>query len=253
MEAVYLRYRYSAFYLWAITTDANIRERRLRSKHLTDTQVRMLDWNEYHDKGREVVIEANNIEVRLSKELNRPPEREEIRKEIERKMGPAEAGFYLDGQDDFGITKIDEAFNKVRHGFFQANTYALYTQDVDTCVCNADVYLFNNAESTTDTENNRKLLEAVVRNVSLVLYPCLVRPTPVERCMQIAFSAKVNSGCLSRQVGAVVTDSQYNILAIGWNDVPCGEVPCAYRSLIDIAASADEDAYSEYELHDLDF
>ena len=146
-----------------------------------------------------------------------------------------------------------EDHNKIRREFFQNNTCAFYTQDIDSCISNADVYLFNNAKGVTDTENNRKLLESVVRYVTLVMYPCLVRPTPVERCMQIAFSAKVNSGCLSRQVGAVVTDVQYNILAIGWNDVPCGEVPCAYKNLYDIAASADRDAYSEYELHDKDF
>lgn len=128
-----------------------------------------------------------------------------------------------------------------------------YTQDVNSCVCNADVYLFNNVDGVTDTENHSRLLEAVVRNVSLAMYPGLVHPTSVERCMQIALSAKVNSGCLSRQVGAVVTDSQYNILAIGWNDVPCGEVPCAYKNSNDIVIGADSDAYSEYELTNPDF
>ena len=260
-EAVYLRYRYSAFYLWAITTDADIREKRLHDKHLTDIQVRMMDWNEYPDKGRDVIRAADDLVK------GKEGQWDTIRKTLMRKQGAAEANFYLDCFPNKPLEKGDtdaieaqnkyyeenEAFNRIRREFFRNNTYPFYMQDIDSCVCNADVYLFNNATGDTDVENNRKLLEAVVRNVSLVMYPCLVRPTPVERCMQIAFSAKVNSGCLSRQVGAVVTDSQYNILAIGWNDVPCGEVPCAYKNLKDISVGADQDAYSEYELHNDDF
>lgn len=266
-EAVYLRYRYSAFYLWAITTDVDIREQRLHKKHLTDTQVRMMDWNEYPDKGREVIIAADKIMEESNLTLGEMSQLDIIRKTLTEKLKQAEVNFYLDSlanrpleQEDPQVAKArnkyykdNEIFNEERRKFFRNNTYPFYTQDIDSCVCNADVYLFNNAISHTDTQNNRKLLEEVVRNVSLVMYPCLVRPTPVERCMQIAFSAKVNSGCLSRQVGAVVTDAQYNILAIGWNDVPCGEVPCAYKNLNDISSGADQDAYSEYELHNTGF
>ena len=266
-EAVYLRYRYSAFYLWAITTDPEIREQRLRDKHLTDIQVQMMDWNEYPDKGGEVIAAVGKVLKESGLNLNDQKQWEKTRKYLMEKKQPAEVDFYLDNLSNRPFTqqgnkrpaerdyyfKDYEVHNKIRREFFQDNTCAFYTQDIDSCISNADVYLFNNASGVTDTENNRKLLESVVRYVSLVMYPCLVRPTPVERCMQIAFSAKVNSGCLSRQVGAVVTDSQYNILAIGWNDVPCGEIPCAYKNLYDIAASADRDAYSEYELHNKDF
>jgi len=33
--------------------------------------------------------------------------------------------------------------------------------------------------------------------------------------MQLAYTAKYNSGCISRQVGAAVTDESYSIKAIG--------------------------------------
>lgn len=266
-EAVYLRYRYSAFYLWAITTDSEIRGQRLRDKHLTDIQVQMMDWNEYPDKGGEVIKAVGAVLKESDFNPDDPKQWEKTRKYLMERKKSAEVDFYLDNLSNRPFTqqgnkwpaerdnyfKDYEKHNKIRREFFQDNTCAFYTQDIDNCISNADVYLFNNATGVTDTENNRKLMESVVRYVSLVMYPCLVRPTPVERCMQIAFSAKVNSGCLSRQVGAVVTDAQYNILAIGWNDVPCGEVPCAYKNLYDIAASADRDAYSEYELHNKDF
>src|SRR5690606_13161455 len=37
--------------------------------------------------------------------------------------------------------------------------------------------------------------------------------------MYAAAMASANSACLSRQVGACVTDAQGNILSVGWNDV----------------------------------
>lgn len=263
-EAVYLRYRYSAFYLWAITTDAPIRERRLRDKHFTDTQVKLMEWNEYPSQGRDVILKVDKVVTDVLKEAKDKSNWDEIYDKLVKKLNKAELDFYFGkfssnasekkvSNKENEAYKVFDIFDRIRQGFFRDGTYVFYSQDIDSCVCNADVYLFNNAKSITDTENNSRLLEAVVRNVSLAMYPCLVRPTPIERCMQIALSAKVNSGCLSRQVGAVVTDSQYNILAIGWNDVPCGEVPCAYKNFVDICASADPDAYSEYELHNADF
>ena len=263
-EAVYLRYRYSAFYLWAITTDTLVREHRLSTKHFNDIQVRMMDWNEYPDKGRDVILKADDvIKGKCNGGLDAKWD-EKYDALINSNLTKAEVDFYLGkfSSEAFSekpdankedIQKLSDDFSDIRREFFRNGTYVFYAQDIDNCVCNADVYLFNNATSKTDTENNSRLLEAVVRNVSLAMYPCLVRPTPVERCMQIALSAKVNSGCLSRQVGAVVTDAQFNILAIGWNDVPCGEVPCAYKNFDDICSSVDQDAYSDYELHNTDF
>ena len=224
----------------------------------------MLDWNEYPGKGQDVILKADAAVESAGFTLDDEAKWTEICDVLLNDLKQSEVDFYLgrftsktSGKkakggkaDDY--KKFDE-FDKIRREFFRNGTYVFYAQDIDSCVCNADVYLFNNATGETDVENNCRLLEAVVRNVSLAMYPCLVRPTPVERCMQIALSAKVNSGCLSRQVGAVVTDAQYNILAIGWNDVPCGEVPCAYKNFTDICSSADQEAYSDYELHNADF
>jgi deoxycytidylate deaminase len=71
--------------------------------------------------------------------------------------------------------------------------------------------------------------------------------------MQAAFTAKANSGCLSRQVGAVVTDSDYNILSIGWNDVPRCDISCSRKNFIDICKEEDLGAYTEYEIKNKDF
>lgn len=83
-----------------------------------------------------------------------------------------------------------------------------------------------------------------------MLHPGLITPTAMERVMQIAYTAKLNSGCLSRQVGAVITDSNNSVKAIGWNDVAKGQVPCALRSLEGVINDFDPITYSEFERND---
>lgn len=62
-----------------------------------------------------------------------------------------------------------------------------------------------------------------------MLHPGLISPTPMERVMQFAYTAKTNSGCISRQVGTAITDSNYSVKVIGWNDVPEGQAPFSLR------------------------
>ena len=122
--------------------------------------------------------------------------------------------------------------------------FPFYLQDVEACIQNADIFLTNN-EPDDGPKHDLKI--SLFRYISLMIHPGLLTPTPVERCMQIAYTAKANSGCISRQVGAVVTDKDYNILSLGWNDVPCGQTPCLYRNLLDLRSQNDMLAYSDYE------
>ncbi len=142
--------------------------------------------------------------------------------------------------------------NNLQKKAYDRNIASFILQDVVTCVENADIFVTRNYE-----ENNYRcdysLIRQLARIVTLLLHPGLLTPTKVERCMQIAMAAKLNSGCLSRQVGAVVTDNNYNILSIGWNDAPCGDESCIRRNLYDLVRKYDADAYSEYELNDEEF
>ncbi len=104
----------------------------------------------------------------------------------------------------------------------------LVSQDIQACLELADVYISN--PGTSKSVDTRKTAQQVLRYVALMQRPGLVTPSHIERCMQTAFSAKLNSGCISRQVGASVTDKNYSIKAIGWNDVPQGQVPCLLRN-----------------------
>jgi len=121
------------------------------------------------------------------------------------------------------------------------------SQDIQKCIESADIHI-NNPDR--DEENRTALASQLVWYVSLILHPGLVTPTPIERCMQLAYTAKLSSGCISRKVGAVVTDSSYSIKSVGWNCTPYGQMPCVLRDANELINEPIELVYSEYERND---
>lgn len=134
----------------------------------------------------------------------------------------------------------------------KADDYSvLVKQNIQACLELADIYVSNPDNVDLGV---KELTRQLVRYVALMQHPGLVTPTAEERCMQSAIVAKANSGCISRQVGAVVTDEAYSIKAIGWNDVPQGQVPCVLRNVKHLTTgNYDQTAYSGYELKDKKF
>jgi deoxycytidylate deaminase len=65
-----------------------------------------------------------------------------------------------------------------------------------------------------------QLNERIRRFFDLIFRTVVITPTAEETAMYAATSAARNSACLSRQVGAAVTSSTGELLAVGWNDVP---------------------------------
>ncbi|TFH83603.1 anti-phage dCTP deaminase [Pseudomonas kribbensis] len=124
------------------------------------------------------------------------------------------------------------------------------SQNVKQCIEISDIHLFN---PRGELDNNNVLKAQLAWYVALMLHPGLVSPTSMERVMQIAYSAKSNSGCVSRQVGAVVTDADFSVKAVGWNDVAKGQVPCSLRSLKGLMNDFDAIAYSKYERTNSEF
>lgn len=162
----------------------------------------------------------------------------------------------LNNEFNFYISILE---NPIRVYCLLSNLYSIYLQDIQNSIQNADVLLkHNSGESTGNRESYNRLKYNIIKYVSLIMHPGLVPPTNIEKCMQIAFNVKVNSGCISRKVGAVVTDKNYNILSVGWNDVHAkSKVPCIYRSIDDFKQEAEDKktdpkkecvTYSDYEL-----
>jgi deoxycytidylate deaminase len=124
------------------------------------------------------------------------------------------------------------------------------SQDVKKCIELSDIHL-NNPQN--GMENFSSLKSQLAWYIMLMKHPGIVPPTSVERSMQIAYSAKLESGCISRQVGAVVTDKNFSIKAVGWNNTPENQVPCLLRSVEDLIRYNDERAFSDYELNNPEF
>lgn len=122
--------------------------------------------------------------------------------------------------------------------------------DIDKCIELSDIHITN---GDVKIDDNRYLVNQIFTYVSLILHPGLVPPSSLERCMQIAYTAKLNSGCLSRQVGACVTNEFYSVKSIGWNTVAEGQTPCSLRNLYDLLAKEDSNAFSSHERNDVSF
>ncbi len=123
-------------------------------------------------------------------------------------------------------------------------------QNIQECIENSDIHIHN---SKINPFVNNDLVSQLAWYLALMMHPGLVMPTSIENCMQIAYTAKKSSGCISRQVGAVVTDSGYSIKSVGWNSTPQGQTPCLLRNAEDLLRGANESDYSDYERNDHKF
>ncbi len=68
--------------------------------------------------------------------------------------------------------------------------------------------------------NTTLLKDKLERILSLITKTRIITPTKHETAMYHAHAVSMNSGCLSRQVGAAVTDETGDVIGLGWNDVP---------------------------------
>jgi len=179
-EAVYLKDRYSNFFLVSVNTDNENRLDHLRKDHkFTDIQIKALDKKEYPKK--------------------------------------------LKGEHKFT------------------------SQNIQKCIELADIHINNPRKNNY---GNSELTSQLAWYVSLMMHPGLIMPNSIESCMQLAYSVKINSGCISRQVGAVVTDDVFSVKSVGWNSTPQGQTPCLLRSAADLINDNDSAIYSDYEKND---
>lgn len=200
-EAIYLKDRFSAFYMIGVTAKDSERKDRLLKDGLEYFDLAEVDYREGAD--------IDNIDIDTEN-------KEKIKKQNKRPTGRG----------------------------------ALVVQNVAACLEKCDIYIDNPSDFSFSRgfNNPSHVAGNIVNYVALMQRPGLVTPTAIERCMQIALTAKLNSGCLSRQVGAAICDDKYSILSIGWNDVARGQVSCLLRNASYFVNGHDSEAYSDYEL-----
>lgn len=132
-----------------------------------------------------------------------------------------------------------------------------FSPDVQNCIQRADYHLNNHSEKIDDLDEELRkkhqftfysFSEQLIKLQALIQQPGIITPSPEERVMQIAYTAKLNSGCISRQVGAVVTNEGFSIKAVGWNDVPKGAVPCSVRNVKELSNSETAFGFTKFEI-----
>jgi deoxycytidylate deaminase len=160
----------------------------------------------------------------------------------------------------------DDALEFLKEEYNGGDDNEFYKPHVAECIQQADIHISfletseaKEKNEKLETENQKSVSKditspyfswemQILKYVSLISHPGLVTPSPEERCMQLAHTAKHNSGCISRHVGAAITDEYYSIKAIGWNNTPEGQVPCVLRNAEDLLTNTmDLDAFTNYE------
>lgn len=160
--------------------------------------------------------------------------------------------------DDMNILLAEEHTEALSSDF--------HKQHVSFCIQNADIHITYTSKREADRANRIMMAKnekgsphfsygmQLLKFLALIDNPGIITPSPEERCMQMAYTAKYNSGCISRQVGAAITDENYSLKAIGWNNTPEGQVPCNLRNAKDLIYN-DKDilAFTPYERENLMF
>lgn len=130
-----------------------------------------------------------------------------------------------------------------------------FSPDISRCVTESELHIrFYEVDSATTFKT---YTEQWMKYISLILRPGIVAPTRDERCMSMAYVAKFNSGCISRQVGCVITGPDYTIKSVGWNDPPAPQLPCSLRFVDELCdderckqCSLKNEIYSKFEVTD---
>ncbi len=143
----------------------------------------------------------------------------------------------MDSKEQEGVDNVEY------NGKYKAESF-FYHQNIAQCFEMADIHIYNEQITTT---KNFFLTWQLIKYITLMIHPGLITPSHLERCMQLAYTLKYNSGCLSRQVGAVVTDKDFSVKSVGWNDVPKGHLPCNLRDVSVYCKGNHPELFSEYE------
>ncbi|MBD5385729.1 hypothetical protein HDR69_04815 [bacterium] len=208
-----------------------------------------------------IVIDSvrNSLEARYLKERYSAFYMIAVHDEIENRKAHTNAKIRrflgLDFNDETkNTTRLKEMIDKVwkigeveqENKDFEEGKFA--APNVERCVADAEIHIVNCQEIEKDVPIFNSMAEQWMKYASLIQHPGLITPSSEERCMVVAYTAKFNSGCLSRQVGAVITNAAHAIRTIGWNDVPYGQTPCGLRTVFDyheIHAKRDDAANGE--------
>lgn len=145
------------------------------------------------------------------------------------------------------LDNVEYLTNDFKRGVFSS-------PDIENCIQKSEIHIINSTPENLENLPNEfyTLHEQILKYLSLIKQPGIITPSNIERCMQIAFNSKLNSGCISRQVGSVITNQGFSVKAIGWNDTPKKTIPCLLRNVEEVingsSLGRNDHTYSNFEL-----
>jgi deoxycytidylate deaminase len=211
-ELMYFKEKYSGFYMIGTNADEKLRNQRIEDKFLSF---------------KDIIDPAEN--ERYTRNLD----------DVEFKVEGFKKGV-------FERFDVENCLQKVDYHTYLTSTSIL--EEIKKEYINAGEKINNKElERTNKFYIYQPFIIQLLKLIASILQPGIVQPNYVERIMQIAHLAKLNSGCISRQVGAVVTDSHFSVKGIGWNEVPVGQIPCSLRDLRDLVVDKN-DGFSRLEI-----
>ncbi len=143
------------------------------------------------------------------------------------------------------LNEIKERHTKENPDDSIKNAESFVSQNIQVCIQKSDIHISNNGKY--GNQDFHELYGQIIKYVSLIQHPGLITPSLDEKMMQVAHTAKLNSACLSRQVGASITNKNGSLKAIGWNSVADGQTPCLLRSKEELMQCTKSKSYSAYE------
>ena len=127
----------------------------------------------------------------------------------------------LNIEDCMKIDKIDQGGNYSKNP---------HQQNIKRCVYLADITVANNRRTAQVIEGE------LIKYYTMIRKPGQINPNYKERNMNLAYSMSLNSGCICRQVGAVIVREGY-VVGAGWNDTDGSRWGCLFRHKRDIMAT----------------
>jgi len=225
-----------------------------------------INQNNHYTENIYVISKRINLFIKLARELNTREEKD-TNIVIDAFRNPIEMLFFREKYSAFYLFTINASENDINDRLYKLSKMTdkeideqrkkenpkkpfekyndFISQNIKACIQKGDIHISNNGLS-----NNNNFLELygqIIKYVSLIKHPGLITPSLDEKMMQIANTAKLNSGCLSRQVGASVTNYNGSLVAMGWNSVAEGQTPCLLRSKTELIKSTTSNSYSVYE------
>lgn len=129
--------------------------------------------------------------------------------------------------------RYDERIDERDQGA-SAKPNELYKQNVTGCTLLADYAI-------TNMNDKEYYKYGLVRLLALIDRPGYIPPSTDEVFMNFAYTISLRSTCLSRQVGAVITNQDGFVIAAGWNDVGSGQMGCSLNCIDDYKKYSDSE------------